>query len=187
MISISLLNFSFCLCIVFLISLNGFLCFLKAELLKTAILDSLSGISHVSVFGVSYWKITFFISKITFFHFKNYISKITPFLVSRFLDFSCSLKSFLHCGLHIWSNDCFSQSLKVSSLGLLWLQGCAGISLLDSWTAANTLSSLRDCLNLCSPGVPGRQLRLGGASSWTTSGFAAGTEICISNLQHTAG
>lgn len=51
---------------------TGFLCFLIAELLKTAILDSLSGISHVSVFGVSYWKITFSFQKLHFFHFKNY-------------------------------------------------------------------------------------------------------------------
>lgn len=64
MVSTSLLNFSFFMCIVFLISLNYLSVFSYSSLssLKLAILNSLSGQLQISVFGVHDQKITVFFS-----------------------------------------------------------------------------------------------------------------------------
>lgn len=98
MVSICLLNFSFCLHIVFLISLNYLSVFSYSSLsfLKKTILNSLLGKLHISTSSglVGYWKIIVFLRDIMFPWFFMFFEK----------SFSC-------CCLHIWRSSYHLQSL----------------------------------------------------------------------------
>lgn len=60
-------------------------------------------------------------------------------------------------------------------------------SLLDTRTSTMGLSSTDTCLRYRFPGTPRPWLRGYGASSWTTVGSTAGTDICMSITYHRRG
>ena len=98
MISISMLNFSFYLCIISLILLSCLCSCRLISFLKTVILNSLSGNSLGSVTG----------------------KLLSPFVVSCFLDFSCSLESCV--AVFAFEGAITSSSLYCLALGGKYLQ-----------------------------------------------------------------